>query len=240
MKKTLTIFIIFLAGIISCHAQDTKTASPTDSTKKSGLPYPWDSMLDMSCNMKTLFTVEAEYQPLKHNVVFDEITQKKDLNTAVLGFIVDSPVSRTIPIYMDYGLKVKYSGNKYNMGTAKDGSLNWNRYHYLTLTVPVSAMFYTGVASTPLAFAGFFGFDANVYALAQKQIYKDGNQRTINFIDDEPGYHRFTLDWHIGCRIYCYKAFFGIGFEGPVTKFRETNDTKEDFFGLTLTLGTTF
>lgn len=225
MKKTI---LLIAGGLVS--------AAIAFGQSNAALPAPWGDMLDMGTSQKTLFTVQAEYSPTKYDMgAWSGITQRRPLNTGALGLIIDSPLSEKIPIYADYGLKVKYTGNKFPAGPDNRS----DNYHYVTLSIPASVLFKTGIRNTPLAFAGFLGLDGNFHLLARREFITPDGKEISDYLDKSQGYNFFTLDWHIGCRIYLQKYFFGIGYEGPITNFRQTNMTTEKFTGLTLTLGLT-
>lgn len=227
------IFVCFAALAICTVA----SAQDVDE-KKIGLPEPWNQMLSMSPGLKTKYTVEVEYSPTSYHISDGSLADmnfRRDMNTVTLGFIFDTPVSRKLPLYLDYGLKIKYTGAGYGHGPGQKMS-----YNYTNLTIPLSVMMHTDIANTPLAFAGFLGFDGNFWLQANSvEKFPDGTREETKF-NPANGYNVFTFDWHIGCRVYFFKYFFGIGYQGAITPFYKDDVRQEKFNNLIITLGYTF
>jgi len=183
-----------------------------------------------------MYTVQLEYSPVNYDMSLGTVNQRRKLNSGAVGIIFDTPLTKKAPIYLDYGLKVKYTGNKFGV----EESRLHKQYNYVDLSIPLSVLFHTGIANTPLAFAGFLGLDGNFHVLGNEfTTHEGGASKETNFLKQE-GYNIFTLDWHIGCRIYFDKYFFGIGYQGAITPFYKNKYREEKFSGLTITLGVTF
>ena len=78
-------------------------------------------MVVMSPSGKTDVTFEAEFLPTKYEIATELIpgmgsmNLRRELNTASFGIILDSPVAKKFPLDIDYGVKFRYSGNKFDV-----------------------------------------------------------------------------------------------------------------------------
>lgn len=224
MKKS---FVLLCAGLLACLGA---TAQEKTETK---LPEPWSGLIEMKPMGRTIVSIQAEYRPT-HLEISDfatAYTETRRLHTGALGVILDTPLSKSFPIYFDYGIKAVYAGNKYGIDDPS------RQFNYFDLSVPVGLLFHANLTNTKISFAGFIGLDCNFYLLGTETLKESGKIYTTNLLDSSYGGNWFNLDWHIGARIYYDRYFFGIGYQGNVTPILKSTLSTQSMKGLTIALG---
>ena len=196
----------------------------------------------------------------------DEELDNPFSNTAggfTLGWLGGWSISKTMPLYIEGGLNIKYnhwsdeisdgdSGTYYGSNTYSWSETVKSSMTFLSLNVPINISYNYSIPGVDgLSIAPYLGLHltGNIIGSAKaeweyesytngKLDYSDGGDEDRNFFDeDDMGKdntaNRFQIGWQIGVGLNYKKLYLGVGYSSEFTEYAKKLNTG----GVTLTLG---
>lgn len=225
MKKILTLIAV-CAITIATNAQIVSSSSRSITTEAS-----------IFSNYTRLF---ISYTPMSFS---GDIGKLLDTAPGIsLGWTGGWSISRTIPMYVEGGVSMKYNWGK--IAEEKDYYYDdKSEINYLGLIVPISISYKYSIPGTEdLSFAPFAGLHLTGNLLAKEKVTegKEGTSATYNWFDkddmDDDTAKRVQFGWQVGLGMNYKALYLGVGYSAEFTEILD--DVKTG--GLTLSLGYNF
>ena len=181
----------------------------------------------------------------------------KEMDTAggfTLGWLGGWSVSKTMPLYVEGGLNLKYNhwsdewSESDSYGSWSYSYTNKSSLTFLSLNVPVNISYKYSIAGVDgLSIAPYIGLHLTGNIIGSGKIedetYVNGDldesdEETYSlFSEDDMGKDntasRFQLGWQIGVGLNYKKLYFGVGYSAEFSEYMKKVNTG----GVTLTLG---
>lgn len=257
MKKFIVVVCAFFALSAAASAQFMNAGA--SASKSSGTP------MFSGDHPKSFSTFSLTYSPVNMTGKYDGLEvdlfkgffgSEAGMNALSLNWTNAHNVYAPLPLYLEYGLGVQWgfaSGDMSEEGYKSEISAN-----FLSLKVPVSAVFDFAIPTTPISVAPYVGLNLSGYLLGSAKNTYEYTGEGAEYMEDASGeeersffskedmesagepFNRFILGWHIGARIGFNKFFLGIAYEGPLTNFYNKNGLKYYSNQVNISLGLKF
>ena len=242
MKKSMIFAAVaaFMLVSFSASAQFAQSSSSALWTDTSGAE-------------KVFNTVDFTYSPAKVTLEFG-LDYNMNLNGVSLSWSQYRLITDKLPLYLQYGAGVQYTWGEFSFL-----GLVGNQMNFLSVKVPVNAVYKLAIPNTSFAVLPYVGLGLQGYILGQSKSdsYSDfgydeyGNYYEVtaedgssNLFDkdemDGDPFNRIVLGWQIGAKVMYDRYFLGVGYEGPITRLYSGDELKVTSSQVNITLGIKF
>lgn len=223
MKKIILLATVALACSVSANAQNSYSGSY--------------NRVSVSYNNTNLSMKMSEGGiSLDHSV---------SLNGVGLDYIHGFGLSKSLPLFLETGLKAKYSFGNDSFDDFDGINIEVeDKYKFFTFEVPVNLTYMFGVSSN-VTIAPYAGINFKLHASGKVTEKYQGESEDTNVFskdDMEDTWNRFQMGWQVGVGAYFSDFYLGVGYGTDFIKLlNESKDgMKINTGNLSVSLGYTF
>ena len=187
-------------------------------------------------------TADVTYSPMTLVTDFG-LQLKTNLNAVSVNWSQYRNITESTSIYLQYGAGLQMAWGDF------EPILDGAKVTALLVKVPVNVVYKFEIPNTKLTLLPFAGLNLQGYLLGKgKSTYYDAEGEKITtpfsiFSKEDMGGDRFrrvVLGWQIGAKLMYDRYFFGLAYDGPVTKLYNKDGLNVKASQVNISLGITF
>ncbi|WP_288318331.1 hypothetical protein [Xylanibacter caecicola] len=210
MRKSI-FAVVFMFVVICAHAQNPSAAKEA--------AYKLYNRMSLSYSSKS-----ADVKYIDYDVSLDGIA---------LAWTIGIPVSQTVPLYMETGLRAAYNWGTDDLVNFEENEYMDLKHHLFSVLVPVNLTCRFQIPNTNLRLSPYSGLYMRGNIVGRTEVKSKNLRGTLDWADSVPddgiGMKTVSFGWHIGAGLEISRFYLGLGYERDLTDFAKVVKASSGF-----------